>query len=203
MKAYLEIILLATIPVVLLILNFVPLNLRGGMLIVILFLVFFMAFKDKMSLKDLGLRTDNLRKSLLTYFLFTVVGVIGLVVLSILLDKKPIENWWTYSHLQWAFIPISLAQEFVYRSFAQTKLQKLGKPFMAILTITFLYSGMHILWRDPLVITMTFVGGLGWGYLWYKYPNFYLISISHAILNFLAIYLGFFPWLVTSYFYSK
>ena len=202
MKVYIEIILFSIIPVLLLVSDLIPLNLRGAVLIGVLVISIIWTVKSKMSMKNLGFRTDNLKKSLMPYTAFTLLGVIGLFFLAVFLNKQHLDNWWTYPHLQWAFIPISVIQEFVYRSFAQTKLQRVSKPYWAILTTALLYSGMHILWKDPLVIIMTFIGGLGWGYLWYKYPNFYLISASHSILNFLAIYFGFFPWLITNYFTS-
>lgn len=200
MKSYIEIILFATIPVFLLVTNLIPLNQKGFVLVAVLVLTIFFTIKSKMTKKELGFRTDNLKNSLFPYAIFTAIGIIGLILLSKFINSQPLDPWWIYPHLQWAFLPISVAQEFVYRSFAQTKLQKASNPFLAIIIVTILYSGMHILWKDPLVITMTFIGGLAWGYLWYKYPNFYLISISHALLNFFAIYFGFFPWLITTYF---
>lgn len=184
----------------LLITNFIPLNQRGIVLIAVLLVSIIWAIKSKMGTKELGFRVDNIKRTILPYAVFTLLGIIGLLFLAKFLNKQPLDPWWMYPHLLWAFIPISIFQEFIYRSFAQTKLQKAGNPYWAILTITLAYSGMHILWKDPLVILMTLAGGLGWGYLWYKYPNFYLISLSHSVLNFLAIYLGFFPWLITDYF---
>lgn len=202
-KIYWQLLFLLVIPVLLLVLGFFSLNIRGYILATVVVLTMLLAFKERMSLKELGIRTDNIKQSILPYTLFTLVGTIGLFILSSSLGKNPLSNWWTYSHLQWAFLPISLVQEFVYRAVFQTKLQKVMKPIKAILIVTVLYSGMHILWKDPLILTMTFFGGLAWGYLWYKYPNLYLITLSHAILNFLAIYLGFFPWLITEFFSLK
>lgn len=200
MKLYLEIFLLFVLPVLLIVSGFIPLNQRGIVLIAVVVLTVFVSVIEKIPLKTLGVRTDNLKKSFVPYLLFTLAGVVGLFILSQIFGKSPLPKWWTYSHLQWAFLPISIVQEFGYRAFLQTKLQKLLAPWQAILLTTLLYSGMHILWKDPLIILMTFFGGLGWGYLWYKYPNLYLISISHAILNFMAIYFNFFPWLVTDFF---
>lgn len=195
-----EIFALLIFPVMLFIFGFVPLNLRSTLLIVVVLVAIGLTIIEKIPLKDLGFRIDNLQKSFTPYLLFTLIGSMCLITLGIFLEKQPLQNWWTYSHLQWAFLPISALQEFGYRAFFQTKLQKYLPPFLAIFIITILYSGMHIIWKDPLIILMTFVAGMSWGYLWYKYPNFYLLVLSHSILNFLAIYLGFFPWLITEYF---
>lgn len=203
MRTYLQILLFLVFPVLLLALGLVPLNQRGTVLVVVIAATVLLSFLERIPAKELGIRTNNFKKTLAPYTIFTLIGVGGLFLLSQLFYKSPLPNWWTYSHLQWAFLPISAVQEFVYRAFYQTKLQKLISPWKAILVTTLLYSGMHILWKGPLILAMTFGGGLAWGYLWYKYPNFYLITLSHTVLNFLAIYLGFFPWLVTEFFNLK
>lgn len=200
---YLKIFFLFVFSVLTIVFGWVPLSQRGLVLVTVVVSTVLLSFFERLSLKELGIRTDNIRKSLTPYLVFTLISGFGLVVLATVLGKTPVPEWWTYSHLQWAFLPISVVQEFAYRAYCQTKLQRLVKPAYAILITTLLYSGMHILWKDPLILVMTFFGGLGWGYLWYKYPNFFLLSVSHAILNFLAIYLNFFPWLVTEFFSLK
>ena len=200
MKLTLQILIFTVLPVLVLVFGLVPLNLRGFVLALVVLGAVGLAIYEKMPLKELGFRTDNLKRSLIPYGVFTLVSALGLIGLANLLGIQPIANWWTNSHLQWAFLPISAAQEFGYRAYFQTKLQKKINPYLAIFIMATLYSGMHILWRNPLIMAMTFVGGIAWGYLWYKYPNFYLLTISHSILNFLAIFLGFFPWLVTEFF---
>lgn len=203
MLVYIQVLALGTIPVVLLMANIIAISQRVYVLCAVLIIVLVWVMVSKMTLKELGFRRDNIKKSWLPYGVFTVLGVIGLIVFAQLLHKQPLPYWWTNPHLQWLFLPISVMQEFIYRSVGQTKLQKVSSPWIAILTINVLYAGMHVLWRDPLVILMTFIGGIGWGYLWYKYPNFYLLAASHAVLNFAAVYLGFFSWLVTDYFMLK
>src|SRR3989338_657277 len=203
MKIYLQIFLVLIFPVALLVFGIVPLNSRGYVLSFAVLGATIFAITEKTSLKSLGIRFDNFKMSLLPYTLFTTLGVIGLFLAANFLGQKPVDQWWTYSHLQCAFLPISFVQELAYRAYFQTKLQRRVKPFLAILVIAFLYSGMHILWKDPLILAMAFVGGLSWGYLWYKYPNLILLVLSHSILNFLAIYLNFFPWLITEFFSLK
>ena len=200
MKTYIQLFLLFILPIVFLIPEKIPSLLKGATLILVIAITVFISIKEKLSAKELGFRTDNLKQSFVPYGVFTLTAVLVVILLSNLLHKQPLSQWWTYSHLQWGFLPISFVQEFIYRSFAQTKLQKIMKPIWAILVATILYSFIHVLWKDPLILALSFAGGIGFGYLWYKYPNLYLLTISHAILNFLIIYLGFFPWLITSFF---
>lgn len=150
-----------------------------------------------MRYKDIGLRTDNIRTALIPYGLFTLVGAFFIVILALIMNKQPLPFWWTNPHQQGFFLVVSIAQEFIFRSLIQTQLQKLITPAKAILVVAILYSGAHIFWMDPLILFLTFMAGLGWGYLWWKYPNLYLISVSHSIFNFLIVYFGFFTWLLT------
>jgi uncharacterized protein len=200
MKIYFELFGLLTLPLILLLPKTIPLSIKGATIVLLVVIIIILSINEKLSPKELGLRTDNLKESLLPYSIFTAIGVVVMILLSQTLHKEPITRWWTYSHLQWAFLPISAVQEFVYRAFAQTKLQKVANASVAILIAAALYSGMHILWKEPLILIMTFIGGIGWGYLWNKHPNLILLTLSHTILNFLVVYLGFFPWLITDFF---
>jgi len=193
MKVFIKLLIFLVFPVLLLISGVVPVNQRLIVLLIMILGIVVMAIIERVPVQTLGFRVDNLKEAIIPYGVFTVLGVLFLVGLSFGLNKQPLPNWWTLIHLQWLFLPISAFQEFGYRAYFQTKLQKTVNPYLAIFIITILYSGMHILWKNPLVLAMSFFGGLGWGYLWYKHPNFYLISLSHSILNFLAVYLGFFP----------
>lgn len=172
--------------------NIIPFGYRELTLAIIVITVSFFALREKMSLKSLGIRKDNIKSAFLPYFLFTMAGGVTLYLLAIFLQKESFPRWWEFYHLQFAFLPISIVQEFIYRSFFQTKLEKIISPFWTISTIAVLYAGMHILWRDPLILFLTFFAGIAWGYLWYKFPNLLLISLSHAILNFIAVYYQFF-----------
>ena len=153
-----------------------------------------------MKFKELGLRTDNFRVGVVPYGLFTLAGIILLCILASIMNKQPLALWWTNPHQQGFFLIVSTLQEFVFRSILQTNLQKKLSPAKAIVIVAFLYSMVHIFWGDPVILLLTFVAGLGWGYLWWKTPNLYLISLSHTALNFLIVYFGFFSWLLTDLF---
>ena len=200
MRLYLQMLVFLVLPVLSLVMGFVPLNGRVHILVLIILGIIFLIVIEKISFKELGLRVDNIKTTFIPYSILTVLGVFSLLFLMHIFNKHPLENWWTHPHLQWIFLPASILQEFGYRAFFQTKLQKAINPYLAIFIISVLYSFMHILWKDPLILLITFMAGLGWGYLWYKYPNFYLLVLSHAILNFLTVLFGFFPLLAAGYF---
>jgi membrane protease YdiL (CAAX protease family) len=65
-------------------------------------------------------------------------------------------------------------------------------PFVIFLNAS-LFALIHIIYiNTDIVLPLTFIGGIGFAVMYYKYPNLVMISISHTILNFTAMILGFF-----------
>ncbi|MEA3398924.1 MAG: CPBP family intramembrane glutamic endopeptidase, partial [Patescibacteria group bacterium] len=88
----------------------------------------------------------------------------------------------------------SVLQEVVFRGVLMHMLRRAFKsPFFIIILNAALFALIHILYADAKVILpLTFLAGICFSWLYYKYPNLILISISHTILNFTAMILGFF-----------
>lgn len=110
------------------------------------------------------------------------------------MDKEPQQFWYRDMHLLFFFIPISIAQEFLYRSFLMRELSSLHLSFFSVILVnTFLFTFLHVIYGSlSFVLPMTFVAGIGFAWMFKKYPNFYLISLSHALLNFTAVLYTFF-----------
>jgi len=47
--------------------------------------------------------------------------------------------------------------------------------------------GVHIIYRHPLILFITFIGGLAWGTIFIKQPNIWAVSLSHSLLGALAM----------------
>jgi len=184
-------ILALILPVLLIYFNIIPFMYRKFVLVIVVAINIIGIYTEKMSIYELGIRIDNLKRAFLPYFLFTLLSATLIVGYASYSGKTPVEYWWKIPYLQFAFIPTSIVQEVVYRGFFQTQLQKIMKPINCILIAAIVFSFMHILWNSAEFITMTLLGGLMWGFLWYKYPNLIWVSISHSILNFLINYFGF------------
>ena len=63
----------------------------------------------------------------------------------------------------------------------------------AILANAALFSLLHVIYGEPLlVLPVTFVGGLGFALLYREYPNLWLATASHAVLNFIGVFCNYF-----------
>ena len=184
-------IIILILPVLLIYFDIVPFKYRSLVLYSTVLAVILGVVTEKMSLNEIGIRTDNLKQTFLPYFLFNIIALIIVIWHARNTGKIPLENWWKIPYFQFIFIPTSIVQEFIYRSFFQTQYQKILNPVITILVIAVLYSFMHILWNSAEFLVMTLIGGIVWGILWYKYPNLIWMSASHSILNFFINYYGY------------
>lgn len=170
----------------------IPLIVALGVVVGILF-----SFWKGWSFFDLGIRLDNLSVSILPYVLFTLVFLIILIVYSKNLHKRGFVRKNMISYFEGLiFIPSSFAQAFLFRSILILLLLELvGNLWLVILINTILYTFVHIVYKSPrpfFTLLLTFIWGAGFAWIYLTYPNLILISISHSILNFTALYHGFF-----------
>lgn len=159
-----------------------------------LIILFSIILREKMSLQELGFSNKNFKKALVPYLLFTAVGVWGIKFFAKEFDFVPLVNWQTNSLFLLLFIPISVFQEFAYRSFLIPSLKKVFKDATTVILVNAgIFAVLHVFYPDQaLILPLVFAGGLGFATLYYIYPNFYLVSAAHIVLNFIAITSGFF-----------
>lgn len=190
---WVQILYLFLIPIMLLYYKIIPSNGRVLVLVVITVLIYSIARFEKWNKIDFGIR-DNWREYFLPYFIFTIVGVVLLFLLQELEIGKPMLNWWTNLKFLLLFIPLSVIQEIVFRGVLMNMLRRVfnNKWFIIILNAS-VFSLMHIIYLNALfTLSLTFVAGIGFAWIYYKYPNIVLISIAHTILNFIGMVLGYF-----------
>ena len=83
------------------------------------------------------------------------------------------------------------AQEFVYRSVLFAELRAAHFPPLLILLVSsLLYAFLHVIYRDAMIVALTFVVGLIWGLIFLQTHSFYAVALSHAIVGAAAILLG-------------
>ena len=64
---------------------------------------------------------------------------------------------------------------------------------MAITVTALIFGYMHTIYPRPLLsMALGVLSGLMFAILYTIYPNILIVSVAHAILNFSAVYLGFF-----------
>ena len=66
-------------------------------------------------------------------------------------------------------------------------------PIFIICINAAVFAFMHVIYLNSIfVLPMTFIAGIGFAWMYYRYKNLILISVSHTVLNFIAVAMGFF-----------
>ncbi len=190
---WIQILYLYIVPVLLLYFKIIPEDFRIFMLFGIAILLFGIVRHAKWTKEDFGI-TSKFMKDFAPYFLFTIAGVFFLLWLSKISPHKPFLNWWMNIRFLLLFIPISVLQEVVFRGILMNMQKRAFKNAYSIILINAsVFALIHVIYLNAtFVLPMTFIAGIGFAWMYYKYPNLILISISHTILNFVGMILGFF-----------
>jgi membrane protease YdiL (CAAX protease family) len=162
-------------------------------LFVIAILLFGIVKHAKWTYLDMGISKDFM-KDIIPYSIFTVGGVLFLVWLAQIVPHQPFMNWWTNIKFLLLFIPLSVVQEVVFRGILMKMMRHVfSNPVFVILLNSAVFAFIHVIYLNAtFVLPMTFIAGIGFAWMYYQYKNLVLISISHTILNFVAMILGFF-----------
>lgn len=190
---WVQILYLFVIPTLLLYFKIIPGDFRIVMLFGVALLLFGIIKHNHWTFKDLGIFRKYM-KDFIPYFLFTIAGIGFLFWLSAIVEHSPFLNWWKNIKFLLLFIPISIIQEIVFRGVLMKLLRHaFSNPVFIIGLNASLFALIHVIYVNmTFVLPMTFIAGIGFAWMYYKYPNLVLISISHTILNFVGMILGFF-----------
>lgn len=191
-----QVLYLYILPTLLLFYRIVPGNFRVIVLFGVALLLYGIIKRSGWTYNDLGFKKDFI-KDILPYMVFTIIGVLALVLMSELvpqIENRQAYEWWEDARFLLLFIPISVLQEVVFRGILMHMLKRaFSNPIFIILLNAALFALIHIIYIDAkIILPLTFIGGIGFAWIYYKYPNLVMISISHTILNFTAMVLGFF-----------
>ena len=151
-----------------------------------------------LSFSTMGFGSQNFVHGLVPWLLATLVMLVGIWAIALLLRHHHAEDPLKDPHFLFLFVPISIVQQFIYQSVLLQKLLESVPPWATIMMCGLCFGYMHTVfprrWRNFILAT---IGGLLFSSLFYFYPNFLLAILSHMVLNFAAVYYGFFT-LLTS-----
>lgn len=160
-------------------------------ILTIVCLLIYLLFRiNKVSNKELGISKDNLIKSLKRNIpiIFIFITTIIFFRLFNLNKYNPTET--IYFYLFYIFISCPI-QEFLYRGiFGYFEKSLVKNKYIILIISSILYSFVHIIYKDYLTCTLTFLFGIVLYLLYRKDYNLFGVSISHIILGILTIYLG-------------
>jgi len=189
-----QIFLIFILPIALLYFKILPADWRVGLLVISALFIYGIIRHEHWTHEDMGIRHDNFKKALPFYFFFTVLSIGVLFLLDYKVGMPDINTKMFYLKTFIFFLPISFFQEFAFRSFLIPRLKEVFKnTYVIIFSNAVLFTLIHIIYPNlGISIPIAFVSGIFFAWLYWKYPNLLLISLSHAVLNVVALLLGFF-----------
>ena len=192
--ARLEIIFFFVLPITLLYFHIIPISSRLYVLLIFSLLIYGIIKKQHWTNEDLGLTTKNLKEYLPPYIIATTIAFVAIVTVVRHLGYHHVDHWWTQPHFLYLFAVVSFFQEFTFRGFLMPLLKKVFPDSFTIITVNaLLFAGMHSIYPFPYIgLPFAFIAGLFFAIMYHKFPNLILVSVSHAILNFLVVWFGFF-----------
>jgi len=180
------------LPPLLILSGVLPFAWRFQILAVMTIITFGYDYRRGISLKELGFRRDTLKDALLLNTAVSLLFVISILVpfkAGYLRASAPPE--WELFFVYYLFIS-GPSQEFLFRCnlFALMRRGNLRGPFVQIMLSAVTFSFLHIIYNDPLILLVTFMAGLIWGWIYYRCPNFWGVALSHSIVGAIAIKVG-------------
>ena len=196
MELLAEIILLFLAPPLLVLFDIVRKNYRFYLFGTMILAAIVISWFKHWPLQTLGINTRDLWNGFWLYLVFTILSIIVIVCLASALNHQPIKRWWRHRHFVWGFIVLSVTQEFLYRAFLMPELRStFHQVWLVIIINALLFAFIHIIYPDKLTnLSLSFLGGLCFAWLYYYYPNLLLASLSHSLLNFTVVYFNFFTY---------
>jgi len=191
-----QVFLLFILPVLLVYYKIIQFKYRKHTLVIVFVITSILILYEGWSFADLGIRLDNFVPSLIPYTIFTILGSIILIAIAKKIKKQPEPNF--YSHKKFIYFILigigSILQEFLFRGFLFPKLNIIFSNYIAIVIVNaILFTLIHTVYSNtPTTLVTVFFAGLAFAAIYGSYPNLILISISHIILNQIALRYNFY-----------
>jgi len=133
------------------------------------------------NLRTIGFRLDNFVAALRILLLPTLGTVIVILILEWSLSSPGVVLR-PLSPKLLLLPPWALLQQYGLQGFINRRLQtNLGTGFKATLLVALLFGMLHL--PNPLLASLTFLGGLMWAAVFQRQPNLLALGISHSLIS--------------------
>lgn len=192
-RTLIQVFYIFVLPVLFLYFDIIPESFRVPVLLTLCGLMYAIIRHERWPKKKLGIQKVN-HQWIAPYMLFTIAGVVVLISLARELGYAPAFMWWKNLHFVLLFVPVSVFQEFAFRGFLTPLLKELRfTPTTVVIISAVLFTLIHIIYPPlHIAVPLALLGGVAFALIYERYPNLFLISIAHIILNFVAVLYGFF-----------
>lgn len=133
--------------------------------------------------RDFGLRSDNLVRAFCPIIAWTALAA-GAIIAYALIARR--DLWKPELAVLLPLYPLyGIAQQFIFQGVLHRRLMTLlPNRWLPILLTAITSALLHMPFLD--LVALTFVAGLAWSWLFQRYPNVWLLGLSHGILAALA-----------------
>lgn len=137
-----------------------------------------------MKFKEYGFRVDNITEALVPYMLLLILFVPFLLIFKFW-ENSLLSLYRSMYPFFYLSILGSILQEVLFRGWLMYQLKKIfDSPFKVIFINACLFALIHLfIPLQYIFIPISFIIGIGLATVYYYYPNIYLASLVHIIMN--------------------